>query len=63
MRDKSGIDHPRSMRAPLRFLVGGAVFAILGFLFGRRKRGPKAEDLGPISQQWINEHTAHSQDS
>jgi hypothetical protein len=44
----------------ITLLAGGIVAALLVFLFGRRGRGPRAGDLGPISEQWMADQKRNS---
>jgi hypothetical protein len=37
-------------------LLAGGLLAALAAMYLRRPRGPRTEDLGPISEQWIAEH-------
>jgi hypothetical protein len=39
----------------LTLLAGGLVAALVT-VWLRRTRGPRAEDLGPISEQWMADH-------
>jgi hypothetical protein len=39
----------------LTLLAGGLVAALVA-VWLRRPRGPRAEDLGPISEQWMADH-------
>ena len=47
----------------LGLLVGGAALAVvLALVMALRKRGPSTDDLGPISDQWI-QHIKGQSDS
>ena len=44
----------------ITLLAGGVVAALLVFLFTRRGSGPRAGDLGPISEQWMADQKRNS---
>jgi hypothetical protein len=48
----------------ITILIGGAIaaLAVAGWVFLKTRRGHDKEDLGTISDSWVNQHRASTHD-